>query len=233
MPFKLLPSCSLHYLFPLSIQSPLTLPAFPYSPLPLPVSHAPTYLPIPPFPWFSFPFPLAPSRTPQADPPHPLIMRLLRAIHSIVNSTRPDLGPSCWLCMDAQPPYYVGVAVNGSGSHSPDSENCRWEQPKLTLGDVQGKGTCLTSSTTSLKTSPYSPVCNSTVVVPQSSSSFYSGPSGTWWACLDGITQCVSAAVFLKESEPLCILVFIIPRVSLLQGLEGWEYFSHEGSVSY
>ncbi|XP_020830678.1 endogenous retrovirus group S71 member 1 Env polyprotein [Phascolarctos cinereus] len=160
-------------------------------------------------------------------------MGLLRAIHGVVNSTRPDLGPSCWLCIDAQPPYYVGVAVNGSVSHSSDSENCRWEQPRLTLSDVQGKGTCLTSSSSSLETSPYSPICNSTVVVPESSSSFYSAPSGTWWACLDGITQCISAAVFLKESEPLCILVSIIPQVSLLQGPEGWEYFAHDGSVSY
>ena len=48
-----------------------------------------------------------PSIKDEQDPLFNMIINSYR----VLNSTRPDLTSSCWLCYDIKPPYYEGIAV--------------------------------------------------------------------------------------------------------------------------
>ncbi|XP_036611578.1 endogenous retrovirus group S71 member 1 Env polyprotein-like [Trichosurus vulpecula] len=181
-----------------------------------------------------------PVPTPITQEPHTYqvpLLALLSAVQKTLESSNHMLGKNCWICVMPQPPYYVGVALNASITPTSNTEDCQWNQPRLTFGDVQGTGLCLTSSNTTLSSSQHGFICKQTQEIQASSSDYFLAPPGAWWAHHDHLTQCVSATVFLRHQQhpesPLCILVAIIPQVSLLPGEEGWHYFSLEGQLSY
>lgn len=74
------------------------------------------------------------------------LLELVQHTFLTLNESRPELTDSCWLCYNAEPPYYKGIAVLGSFSISLDHSSCRWlqnNQVHLTLQSIQGQGTCI------------------------------------------------------------------------------------------
>lgn len=56
--------------------------------------------------------------------------------------------------------YFIEIGYNQIVSLLTDKTHCDWWQPKLTLADVEGTGTCLISKTYDLGTPPYSDACS-------------------------------------------------------------------------
>ncbi|NXO65635.1 ENV2 protein, partial [Phainopepla nitens] len=73
-------------------------------------------------------------------------LSMLNATFLSLNQSNPNLTTSCWLCYDARPPFYEGVALdvpfNYSMAESP--HQCRWDTPRrgITLSQVTGRGKC-------------------------------------------------------------------------------------------
>ncbi|NWZ17035.1 ENV1 protein, partial [Agelaius phoeniceus] len=69
-------------------------------------------------------------------------LSVLNATFLSLNQSNPNLTESCWLCYDAQPPFYEGVAFDlpfiFSKSNNP--HQCRWDAPRrgITLSQVTG-----------------------------------------------------------------------------------------------
>ncbi|XP_056371461.1 uncharacterized protein LOC130266146 [Oenanthe melanoleuca] len=82
-------------------------------------------------------------------------LRLLNATFLSLNQSNPNLTESCWLCYDAQPRFYEGVALDlpflFSKSHSP--RQCRWDTPRrgITLSQVTGQGKCFGNATLAMQ----------------------------------------------------------------------------------
>ena len=74
-------------------------------------TQAPTQTPSRPYITNTSNFPpvsrVGPSIKDEQDPLFNMIINSYR----VLNSTRPDLTSSCWLCYDIKPPYYEGIAV--------------------------------------------------------------------------------------------------------------------------
>ncbi|XP_054575286.1 endogenous retrovirus group S71 member 1 Env polyprotein-like [Eptesicus fuscus] len=169
------------------------------------------------------------------------ILDTLDAVFNFLNQTSPNATRDCWLCLNPEPPYYVGIGANATvGSNSSDIRNvsitnppqgvCRWGQtPKLTLGDFQGQGTCVMSSEFDLSKSPYGESCSSVLRFGQDSEEetdrYLVAPEGTWFACTTGITPCVSPLTLMHPRKPsLCILAHILPQVYYYSGEGGREH---------
>ncbi|NWI80890.1 ENV2 protein, partial [Dryoscopus gambensis] len=75
------------------------------------------------------------------------ILRVLQATFLSLNESNPNLTDSCWLCYDAKPPFYEGVALDTPFSYSTADapHQCRWDTPRrgITLTQVTGQGRCL------------------------------------------------------------------------------------------
>ncbi|NXI78180.1 ENV2 protein, partial [Rhipidura dahli] len=75
-----------------------------------------------------------------------LFLSVLNATFLSLNQSNPNLTESCWLCYDAQPPFYEGVALNlpFTCSKSNNPRQCRWDTPRrgITLSQVTGQGKC-------------------------------------------------------------------------------------------
>lgn len=83
------------------------------------------------------------------SPPGPALFYLIKGAYSALNATHSELTTSCWLCLSASPPYYEGVASNGTIS---STTACSWDaKPGLTLPEVRGKGTCIRTAPTALQ----------------------------------------------------------------------------------
>lgn len=75
---------------------------------------------------------------------------------------------------------------------------CRWgENPKVTLGDYQGIGTCFMSKDYNLKKSLYAESCSSVTTFSKEDDDssgtperYLVSPKGTWFVCTSGITPC-------------------------------------------
>lgn len=148
----------------------------------------------------------------------------------------------CWFCLNPSPPYYVGIGSNSSlGSSPTEIKNLsieeaqkekahRWgQEPKLTLGDLQGQGLCLSSLSYNLAKSPYQDSCWRTITLQDSdytqdngSPLFLVAPTGTWFACTTGLTPCINPHT---RDFGLCILTHVIPQVYFYSGEGGHEHF--------
>nr|XP_034491407.1 MLV-related proviral Env polyprotein-like [Marmota flaviventris] len=135
------------------------------------------------------------------------LMDLVEGGYQALNSTQPNLTESCWICLQASPPYYEGVAINGNFTYG-TSTSCNWEtRHRLTLPEVTGSGTCIGGS------SMLKELCACTATVSSSdTSSYLVPPTGLYWACNTGITPCVAIANF-NQSKDFCVLVQIYPRL--------------------
>ncbi|XP_039699036.1 endogenous retrovirus group S71 member 1 Env polyprotein-like [Pteropus medius] len=158
------------------------------------------------------------------------LITMLTTIHKVLNKTTPDIGQDRWLCLNPKPPYYVGVGTPLNLTELSSAQGCEWESPRLTLGDIQEKGTCLISKDYSklLAQSPYFDNCNHTIKVPTSGNKYYKAPNNTWLACDSGLTHCAASVLFNTGEANICILVFVLPQVSLYSGPEGRLHFFHQ-----
>nr|BAC40257.1 unnamed protein product [Mus musculus] len=134
---------------------------------------------------------------------------LLKATYLVLNNSKPELTSKCWLCLDAQPPYYEGIAVPGNYTTSTDNKDCRWQYPgkgRLTLELIQGKGLCF-------GTIPHTHrhLCNSIQEAPDRDA-YIIPPINTWWACTTGLTSCIHTQA-LNLTNGFCVLVQLAPRI--------------------
>lgn len=64
-----------------------------------------------------------------------LLLELLNRSFLVLNSTKPNLTTSCWLCYDTAlplpPPYYDGIAVVSNCTKVTDPNQCRWQSNAL------------------------------------------------------------------------------------------------------
>ncbi|NXD94054.1 ENV1 protein, partial [Chaetorhynchus papuensis] len=71
-----------------------------------------------------------------------LFLSVLNATFLSLNQSNPNLTESCWLCYDAQPPFYEGVALDLPFifSKSDNPHQCRWDTPRkgITLSQITG-----------------------------------------------------------------------------------------------
>lgn len=134
----------------------------------------------------------------------------------ILNASRPDLTESCWLCLDAKPPYYEGVAIKGNYTAASTANSCRWQQTaaKLTLQAVTGQGTCIGNVP-----SEQSHLCNKTLATPRMAA-YLLPPKNAWWACSSGLASCVHSLVLNSQKEGFCVLVQLIPKLIYHSGEE-------------
>lgn len=156
---------------------------------------------------------------------------MLTTIHKVLNKTSPDIGQDCWLCLNPKPPYYVGVGTPLNLTELSNSHGCEWETPRLILGDIQGEGTCLISKSyysKLLAQSPYFDSCNCTIEVPTSGNKYYKAPNNTWLACDSRLTHCAAFVLFNSGEAYICILVFVLPEVSLDNEPKGRLHFFHQ-----
>ncbi|NWU72146.1 ENV2 protein, partial [Pterocles burchelli] len=79
-------------------------------------------------------------------PPSKPFFDVLDATFVLLNQSNPNLTNSCWLCYDAYPPFYEGVAISVPFNYSSDANptQCRWDTPQrgITLSQVRGQGMC-------------------------------------------------------------------------------------------
>ncbi|XP_060053102.1 endogenous retrovirus group S71 member 1 Env polyprotein-like [Erinaceus europaeus] len=192
---------------------------------------------------------IAPSGTKLTDtePLHPRVKPLVKTVelmYYLLNESDPNITRNCWLCLHPEPPYYIGVAASaGIGSQKGDirklalsSSNskgpeCKWGvQPHMTLGDIQGRGTCIITANYKLESSPYRGNCNLTIKVSKTQewATLLKAPEGTWWACTSGMTPCITPYGMTKED--LCVLAHILPHVYYSHGEEGWAHLERQGT---
>ncbi|XP_045142539.1 histone deacetylase complex subunit SAP30 isoform X1 [Echinops telfairi] len=160
-------------------------------------------------------------------------LKTLDVMFSFLNHTNPNVTSDCCLCLNPEPPFYVGIAANASfGSSDRDIKNlsnadhCGWgKEPKLTLGDISGQGLCITafSTSTSPQRSVYRDICQTYVHPSNKSNQWFQAPNGTWWACTNGITPCAYAPSLTNN---LCILTHIVPQVYYYSGEGGREHLN-------
>ncbi|XP_075418829.1 endogenous retrovirus group S71 member 1 Env polyprotein-like [Tenrec ecaudatus] len=183
----------------------------------------------------------------EADDPHPsATLNTLTAMFSFLNHSNPNLTADCWLCLNSEAPFYVGIATNASiGDADSNIRNvstrreedtkpattCPWgTEPKLTLGDITGQGLCLTSDQYQWTASPYQDVCTSTIIIPSDAIRspawliWLMAPPGTWWACTNGITPCAFPPILAQDPPELCVLIHILPQVYYYTGEGGREH---------
>lgn len=177
---------------------------------------------------------LAPPATPTSSPRAPPLFQILISVHALLNSTNPEEAQDCRLCLDPKPPYYLGLGTVNSALPLVPRNSCAWAQPALTLGSLQGQGTCIFGQAYALSNSPYVSLCKSILrfndsyienIIP---SKYLQAPPDTWFACTNGITKCVNLwLLHSDESSPIfCYLVYIMPRVQYYSGEGGREHLN-------
>ncbi|XP_069853464.1 endogenous retrovirus group S71 member 1 Env polyprotein-like [Dipodomys merriami] len=168
----------------------------------------------------------------QTDRVTNLFLPLVSSVFNFLNSSDPNVTQDCWLCLDPQPPYYLGIGANLSiGKQDQDVKNessfdsCSWEKvPRLTLGDIRGKGLCIATPQDN-RTSSYRDLCKQ-IIIPTSFSNFLKAPKGIWFACESGLTPCLNLALFKNSTwNELCITAHIIPKMDYYEGQEGFQHF--------
>lgn len=154
-----------------------------------------------------------------ADPPTPFshseltngqrLFNLVEGAFHALNDTNPATTESCWLCLTVAPPYYEGIALNGTLYNTTAHHACSWgTEKKLTLTEVTGSGLCLGTPPSSHKH-----LCDRTVLGFRTATTHYLVPeSNRWWACNTGLTPCVSTNVFRPEID-FCVLIQLVPKI--------------------
>lgn len=181
------------------------------------------------------------------DPiPRTGILSTLDAMFRFLNKTSLNMTQDCWLCLNPEPPYYTGIGANASvGDSDGQIKNlslnethgpiCKWgHNPKLTLDNLQGQGTCIYPNDYSLSSSPYKGSCTSHLVLSNSNGELtclLAAPEGTWWVCTNGITPCLFPLALKgtqREGPRLCVLTHILPQVYYYSGEGGREHLGLE-----
>ena len=139
------------------------------------------------------------------DDQDPLFNMIINT-YQVLNSTRPDLTSSCWLCYDIRPPYYEGIAFLGIYIQTRDHRACQWQQKgdaRLTLQRVTRQGLCLGNVPQT-----YQRLCNSRDSIK--TTGYLVPPQENWWACSTGLAPCIHGQV-LNDSKDFCVLVLLVP----------------------
>lgn len=149
------------------------------------------------------------------------LVDLIRGGYQALNLTYPNLTKSCWLCLQASPPYYEGMAIDEKFTYNA-STSCNWgTKHMLTLPEVTGLGTCLGHPTASERN-----LCARTENITTTDGSLFIVPApGLYWACNTGLTPCVSVANF-NQSRDFCVLVRVYPRLIYYPAEEFEEHFA-------
>lgn len=140
----------------------------------------------------------------------PLVFRMLEGVDFFLNHSHLVTGKDYSLCLDPQLQYTVSIRINQTINFTSYSDNCKWDQPNFTLGDLQEKGACLMSLRYSLGYSPCADSCSHTKQVNYSKHSlvFFQAPETTWLPWTKGLSKCASSEWFtVKEILLLCILM--------------------------
>ncbi|NXO69609.1 ENV2 protein, partial [Phainopepla nitens] len=78
--------------------------------------------------------------------PYNRLLGVLNVTFASLNQSNPNLTKSCWLCYNAEPPFYEGVALSVAFTYSWEESphQCRWDIPRkgITLSQVTGQGKC-------------------------------------------------------------------------------------------
>nr|AIX09992.1 syncytin-Opo1 [Monodelphis brevicaudata] len=190
----------------------------PVTPLIPPSVTIPQAAPLPPNPDLS-----TPSVSPTPGPSFGLapLWPLVQASYLLLNQSFPNLTESCWLCLDARPPYFDAIALNASYSTSNEDNppECDWKDRKtgLTFQAVSGSGRCIGTIS-----KPLAQLCDS---VSSSPDKFYIPPQGAMWLCsTSGLTSCVAQAALSSTAE-MCLLVIVLPHILYYPGEELYRYW--------
>ncbi|XP_056362135.1 MLV-related proviral Env polyprotein-like [Oenanthe melanoleuca] len=142
-----------------------------------------------------------------------LFHRMLDAVFLSLNASEPNLTNSCWLCYNASPPFYEGVALNAPFNYSKDSspKQCLWDTPRkgITLEQISGQGVCVGNQQLMQQNKH---VCKTIVAINNTYSWAVPSAPGVWACNTTGITPCISIKDF-TEANDFCVQVVIIPRV--------------------
>ncbi|XP_012927520.1 endogenous retrovirus group S71 member 1 Env polyprotein-like [Heterocephalus glaber] len=153
-------------------------------------------------------------------------LKTLDAMYTLLNESSSNLTQGCWLCLSPCPPYYVGLAVNGTFSEA-DQNECDWKQLRLSIGYIKGKGSCVKNP--SVTSSYLDSICSyQTPII--SNEKYLKAGNNAWWACTNGITPCLSMTVLSQELE-VCVVVHTLPQVTIYED-QGWEYLTKRAHTS-
>lgn len=146
-------------------------------------------------------------------PPHDLFTRMLQAAFMSLNTSRPNLTESCWLCYNAKLPFYEGVGLTTQFSYSKESnpKQCRWDTPcrGITLEMVSGQGTCIGNPQL---ISQDKQLCNTTVTINKQYLWAIPTTPGIWTCHTTGIPPCIYTSRF-NTTNDFCVQVVVIPRI--------------------
>ncbi|XP_023382722.1 endogenous retrovirus group S71 member 1 Env polyprotein-like [Pteropus vampyrus] len=185
--------------------------------------------------------PRQPYKPPRGTPDS--ILTMLNNVYKFANDSNSNATKDCWFCLNPAPPYYVGLGVIANlgtdqtpirNVTSPNVTICPWgtQNPSVTLGDLQGKGTCIYTNTYRVDRSRYKENCKSSILVNSFSPTYLAAPSGTWFACNTGLTACINLN-YWKNNTGFCVLVHVIPQVYMMSGQEGRQAMDLWGGYNY
>uniref|UniRef100_A0A8C3QG58 Envelope polyprotein n=1 Tax=Cyanoderma ruficeps TaxID=181631 RepID=A0A8C3QG58_9PASS len=159
---------------------------------------------------------IAPTTHPQdvqKAAPYDLFYHMLDTAFQSLNTSKPNLTNSCWLCYDTNPPFYEGIALDTPFTHSNDlaPKQCRWNTPRkgVTLGLITGQGICVGNQKL-IRENRY--MCKTKVVLKKSYSWAIPSASGLWACHQTGATPCISIKHF-DFANNFCVQVAVVPRV--------------------
>ena len=152
---------------------------------------------------------------------------------NFLNASGPNVTRDCWLCLNPQLPYYIGMGANltigtqkGQIKNESSHDSCGWGKiPRLTLGDKRAKGLCF-ATWKGKQSSQYKNLCE-VIIVPAVFTNFLKAPAGAWFACNLGLTPCLNLALFQNSSwNELYITAHILPQVGYYKGVEGFQHLT-------
>ncbi|XP_066209887.1 endogenous retrovirus group S71 member 1 Env polyprotein-like [Saccopteryx leptura] len=150
------------------------------------------------------------------------IFTFLDSVFPVLNSSQSEATKSCWLCLDLQPPYYVGLGANVSFQNVTVNDSdyfveCK-QEGRISLAGFQEEGHCFTlGELTDPTTIEYQNSCLSmTHISPPAAGRpwILKAPEGTWVSCLSRVNNCILPST----SDDFCISTYIVPQVYLYGG---------------
>ncbi|XP_012922858.1 endogenous retrovirus group S71 member 1 Env polyprotein-like [Heterocephalus glaber] len=148
---------------------------------------------------------------------------MLDAMFMVLNGSNNNVTNECWMCLNPKPPYYIGIAINGTYTET-SQDGCDWKQMRLSIGDIHGRGSCVKNSKV---ISSYLDSACFYQTASTEPDKYLRAENNSWWTCTGGITPCLSVAVLQREPE-VCVLVHILPQVFIYGGEQGWEYLTRK-----
>lgn len=99
---------------------------------------------------------LPPPSLPRFTPSSSDLIKMVQSMALWLNASQPNLtAPSCWLCLQASPPFYDPYAISNVSIISSTQPTTGHSQSNLSLfvpfSSVQGKGICVNGSSTNQK----------------------------------------------------------------------------------